>query len=483
MGDPRILAISEAQVQGVDPRIVLATVDAETSFSNIIGDSGNALGFGQVWPLYHNDAFQYAANRFRVAWPSDLSSQTQVVLSNDALSMAAAVYVIKQDWIAANGDFTTFTGLYVGSAEINNPANAADFQRRFQIWLKYQNMDPSNLSQVVGNSTSSSGFQGVDIPTTQYGVVPYSQTLGNVLYGRRYRVLVSTLSGTVMDVSQLRCTFSINKTVLSQPNFSQVTIYNLAPGTENTLIQGGQKLYVEAGYEGQQYANIFTGDIIQPIRDKEDGVTYRLSLYSLDGDQFLNQSIVNFSMAKTSSLLTQRQIVNNLASQATIPTQVGDIASGLDATTLSRGKSFFGMTRDYMRQIAQTNNITFYVEDGLIHIVDANGSATDNAIDISPTSGLIGTPVQNDQGISFKCLLNPYIKPRSLVYIDNSLIQAQRIQLGQFQRQLDQSGLYRVISVTHVGDTRGQDWYSEAICVSQAGPIASLTRDSLSNPF
>ena len=42
--------------------------------------------------------------------------------------------------------------------------------------------------------------------------------------------------------------------------------------------------------------------------------------------------------------------------------------------------------------------------------------------DLGPDSGLIGTPTQNDVGISGECLLNPNIKLNSLVHINNKKI-------------------------------------------------------------
>lgn len=474
----KTLATLEANTQNADPRIVLATVEAETGGTNTPGDMRangyNALGYGQVWPSQWPDAFVYAANRYHVAWPSDLPSQTQLVLNNDGLSMAAAVYVIKHVWDTSNQDFRQFSLHYVGPAIPDS-----DYQRRYNIWLKYANATDL-LSASTGSTTGSSTFSGEVLPTAQYGIIPYSQTLGNVLYGRRYRILISNSLGVAMDVSQLRCVFSVNKTVLQQPNFSSVAIHNLSPTTESTLITEGNRFIIEAGYEGEQYGVIFDGQLIQPIRDKEDGVTYRLTLYGLDGDQYLNRNLVNFTVTRGQ---TSRNIADKLLSQATVPAQLGSISDGLDQVQLSRGKVFFGNAKDYFRQLAHTHNAAFYIEDGKVNLIKMSDYPTGEILDLSPTTGLIGTPAQNENGVTIKILLNPHIRPGSLVHIDNSLIQAQRISLNQFQRTLDNDGIYRIISVTHMGDTRGENWYTECVGVSQSGAIPAIIRDALSNPF
>ncbi|MFP3391021.1 phage protein [Brevibacillus sp. SIMBA_040] len=470
------LAVYEAQVQGVDLNIVLATIEAETNFTNKTGDSGNALGPGQVWPKWHTDSFKYAANRSNKTWPSTLQEQTRLVLSDDALATAAAVRVIGRTWKAAKGDFREFSLIYVGKKIPD-----WDYERRLKIYQKYAgggaggSWSPST-SVPNSNATGGNGSGGqsanlindITLPSTNYGIVAKSQKIGNVLYGRRYRVLVSNGKGTALDVSDLRCVFDIKKTLTPQPNFSTVTIYNLNTETENQVINEGDTVIVEAGYEGEQYGLIFRGNVIQAIRGKEDGVDYKLILNSVDGDRFLNNGMVALSVVKGQTARSQIGIVT---SQAKVPTQQGTISNYLQPAALTRGKVFFGLGKDYLRQIAQSNAATFYLEDGKVNIITAQDYPPNEIVDLSPESGLIGTPMQTDFGVSFKCLLNPRLKINSLVRIDNSQIQAQTFQFGQIQRGLDAAGIYRIIGIRQNGDTRGDAWYTECDTVSQAGGV------------
>ncbi|NOU95586.1 hypothetical protein GC093_20470 [Paenibacillus sp. LMG 31456] len=467
------LATAEAQAQGADINIVLATVEAETNGTNILGDGGNALGYGQVWPKWHEDSFLYAANKLRLELPDSLEGMQQLTLSNDAFSMCVAVRVISRVWKSAGKDFRKFTLSYVGPAIPDS-----DYQRRYRVWLKYQG-DSSSGAGATTPTLTTPQFN-INVPATNFGVVANSQALGNILYGRRYRVLVSRPDGVALDVSQLRCTFKIQKTILQQPNFSEIVLYNLAPDTENSIIQEGNRIVIEAGYEGDQYGLIFDGDIIQPVRDKEDGVTYRLTLYSLDGDRFMNQGFVGFSVLKGQS---SRSLVENVVSQAKIPTLLGSISSEFSSQELSRGKVVFGLAKDYLRQLAQSQDASFYVEDGKVNIVRMSDLPEGEITELSPASGLIGMPAQNDQGVTFKCLLNPRIKINTLVHINNSLIRAQTFQQGQPIRNLDGDGIYRVIGVTYTGDTRGDAWECECQTVSQAGILPGMISAASANPM
>ncbi|TRY23684.1 hypothetical protein FOI68_20685 [Brevibacillus sp. LEMMJ03] len=484
MADIKSLAIYEAQVQGVDVNIVLATLEAETNFRNITGDHGNALGPGQVWPKWHTDSFKWAAERFHLVWPSTLQEQTKLVLSNDHFATAVAVRVIGRAWKAAKGDFREFSKIYVGPKIPDS-----DYQRRLNIYLKYTGgagaaaVASAPIGSVYGGFGSDqapSQFNDVVIPSTNYGVVANSQRYGNVLYGRRYRVLVANSKGTALDVSQLRCTFDVQKTMM-QPQFSTVTIYNLSAETENQIINEGDTIILEAGYEGEQYGLIFRGDVVQPIRGKEDGVTYKLTLNSIDSDRALNFGFVAFSVSKGQ---TSRDIVQNVASKARLPMELGFISDGLSTAKLTRGKVFFGTAKDYLRQLAHSNAATFYMEDGKVNIIQATDYPPNEIVDLAPESGLIGTPQQSDYGVSFKCLLNPRLKLNSLVRINNSLIQAQTYQFGQIPRALDAEGIYRIIELRHTGDTRGDTWYTECTAVSQAGGVVpGLMSSPSANPW
>ena len=63
-----------------------------------------------------------------------------------------------------------------------------------------------------------------------------------------------------------------------------------------------------------------------------------------------------------------------------------------------------------------------------------------------------------------------------LIKIDNSRIRVARQQLGQLYSSLDKDGVYKVLGVSHVGDSRGNDWYSHIIACSQSmeGQLASM---------
>lgn len=476
----RDLALAESNYQNVDLNIVLATVEAETGGANIIGDNGNAMGYGQVWWQWHTANFEYAARRLNITLPTTIDGIRNLTLNNDRFSMIVAVRTIGIFWYNAGKNWRNFTLSYVGA---NIPL--ADYQRRERIWNKYRDGSDIAGMQRPEDVTQPKYGKYYEVEPSNLQVLPESLQIGNKLYGRRYRILVVGKNGTALDVSDLRCTFQTVKLMMAQPNTSEITIYNLNASTENTLIEEGSRIVIEAGYEGNQYGVIFDGDVLQPIREKEDGTTYKLTITALDGDRFFNSGVINFSYIKGQ---TARDVISQIASKATVPTELGDISSSLRNDKLTRGKTVFGLGRDYLKQISEGQNATFYLDNGKVNIIKLSDLPEDEIINLSPESGLLSSPQQTDFGIRFKCLLNPRIQLNTFIKIDNRLVRESKFEpvistdgkvpsSAQVIRQLDKDGIYRIIKITHTGDTRGNDWHTECETVAQAGTLPALLQN------
>lgn len=480
--DPYVLQLAQmaANSTGLQVDVVLAQWQAE-----------EGLGNAYAWPGY-NPAGLTAGNPAVDALSNGTTSGGFLAFPTPAAGAQAYATLINTDPNYAGIRAAVQTGS--ASAELNaiiqSPWDAGHYQDGVALYAAYSAVTgqsyaaPTGLtynpstSYALDNGTPPGIANQVDFPATNYSVVAGSQRTGNVLYGRRYRILVSDVSGVALDVSDLHCTFDVQTVVNQTPPFSSVVIYNLNPATENFILNYGAQVVVEAGYEGTQYGVIFRGELVEPVRDMSDNVTFRLTLNCLASDSMINQGFVAFSISKGQSA---RSLVTNLASRASVPTPLGEISPQLSTSQLPRGKTVFGLTRDYLRQIAQGNNLAFHTADGKVNLLAASDPPQGEILNLSPGSGLIGQPAQSGLGVTFKCLLNPAIQINTLVHIQNALIQAQTFQIGQVQRPLDADGIYRVVGVEHTGDTRGTQWYTTCTTVSQAGGIPGMVDAATGN--
>lgn len=290
----------------------------------------------------------------------------------------------------------------------------------------------------------------------------------NVLFGRKYRVIVSDINGIGIDVSTLRCTFQIEKSLSETPNYAEIVLYNLSAQTENSIIKEGAKVILEAGYQNPQYGLIFSGDIVQPLRGKEDNTTYTLTLVSQDGDLFYNKGIINASFRAGQ---TQRDVLENIAKQSTNALEIGQLSDNLTPTALPRGKALFGLTRDYFRQIAKSEQAAFYINNNKIEFIKAMDLPTNEVIQLNGKSGLIGMPEQTEEGIQATCLLNPLLDLNKMVAIDLSSIQRQKADRNSELKNIAGAGIFKIIKIAHKGDTRGDEWYTEFTAVAQTGAV------------
>lgn len=297
-------------------------------------------------------------------------------------------------------------------------------------------------------------------------------------YGRKYKLSVLTPRGEAIGFSpDIRFTFSVDKQIMRCYQFSEITIYNLSSETETDILKNGVSVALEAGYENGAYGVIFRGPIRQVLRGKEDGVTYFVRLICIDGDDALNLGLCNFVMANGQ---TAQQIARQIARSSSVPFDIR-IDPDLNQQTTQRGSAYFGKPGDALRSLALNNNAAFYMEDGTANISKLTKPPPPVVPLLNAESGLIGMPVQTDQGIQAKSLINPTIKLDSWFKLNNKDIIPARVELGVPQTLLDRDGLYRVIAVLATGDTRGNDWYFDLHAISQTGSVPDMLADGSQN--
>lgn len=323
--------------------------------------------------------------------------------------------------------------------------------------------------------------------------------VSDYLWLRKYRILITDKDDrNALDVSDLHCTFEVHKKRSQGGSYAIVRIYNLANDTEQLIINDGDRVVIEAGYEGTmgadrqndllqgpgivssqdtgetvassgQYGVIFDGQVVYPTRSKETNTDYVLTLSCIDGNQPLNFNYIRKSVNKG---MNQRQIFNEVCASGTVPVTANYVTDGLSEQTLPRGKVFFGRTFDYVEDLCRGNNALYFMDGGQVNLYRLTDVADDEALVVDPYTGLIGTPQQTTNGLNFRLLLNPSVKLMTKIKIAKSEIKEQTLVVGQKQLPLDDEWIYQAIEVTHRGDTRGNDWYTDVVGISRYGAAA-----------
>lgn len=289
-------------------------------------------------------------------------------------------------------------------------------------------------------------------------------------FKRRVSLVVAT-DAEGLDLSELHIQFSVKQWDIQTPNTARVRVWNLSEQTANTVQKEFTRVVLQCGYEGGPLGKIFDGTIIQAKTGKSSATDSYLDIVAADGDQAYSFAVVNTSLAAGATATDQAKAAIGAMSEYDVsegymPEDMGDAA-------LPRGVVMFGMARDHLNDISDATDTKWSIQNGEAQIIPLTGALPNTAVVLNSTSGLIGRPEQTQDGIKVRCLLNPEIRMGGRVQIDNASINRAAFQTtlqGEVNNALlprvADDGFYRVIVADHVGDTRGNDWYSDLICIA-----------------
>lgn len=301
------------------------------------------------------------------------------------------------------------------------------------------------------------------------------------------------LSGNTTSANEtLRITFKVTQSDVDTPNAAIIRVYNLKSDTALSLLEGEfQRVTLEAGYDYPNgFAKIFDGTIKQVIFGHESNVDSYAEILAADGDEAY-QSYINTVLPASH---TKQDELNAVAAAMNVP--IG-YQPDLPVTAAGREKILYGMSRDQMRNFCVSTGTTWSIQNGqlvLIPIFDYRENV--DVVVLNSTkqnTGLIGFPQQTPGGINVTCLLNPRIQIGCLVQILPEDINQNFITtsgtalygsgtlpalLPKNIAQISGAGFYKVLVVEYEGDTRGDPWYANLVClaVDKSAPVGARVK-------
>lgn len=282
---------------------------------------------------------------------------------------------------------------------------------------------------------------------------------------RACSLLAGADSGDGLDLSELRITFQTRKGDVETPNSAEINIYNLSGDTAGRIRREFTQVALSAGYEGNA-GLIFRGNIRQVRTWRENGTDAVLSILAADGDRAYNFATVNTTLAAGSRPADRVRACQGAMAEK--GAQAGYVPD-LDGQALPRGKVMYGMARQYMRDEARDTDTDWSIQDGKVQMVPRKGYLPGEAVLLTHETGLVGTPEQTQNGLTVRALLNPLLRIGGRIKLDNASVKRMqtplKIAAGQGAARLDDDGIYRIIKVEFKGDTRGNDWYADMLCI------------------
>ncbi|MBI6548577.1 phage protein [Xenorhabdus lircayensis] len=294
---------------------------------------------------------------------------------------------------------------------------------------------------------------------------------------RECSLIVADEKGEGIDLSALKIKFNITRPSFAYPATGIFKVYNLNKDTSAKIRANEYKIVkFSAGYQGSS-GQIFSGQIQYTYTGRDSPTDTYDVIQAGDGDQPYNNAVLNITV---SAGYTQEDIDRLLMRDIEKYGIVAGLRPELNKNIAPRGKVLFGMHRDELSILAKQNGSEWRYEDGQCHIIPKRTYLTE-AVVLTYQTGLIGMAEQTiGGGINVKCLINPKIRPGTLIRLDKTSINEAGISTGGIARgnsqegtleqpaPIDAEGDYIVINVNYFGDTRENMYYMEMVCVAKS---------------
>lgn len=283
------------------------------------------------------------------------------------------------------------------------------------------------------------------------------------------------------DGPGLRIRFDVHQGDRSTPNHANIYIYNVSRESEQAALKRGAEVTLSAGYGGS-VDTIFKGQVLQTrtnVRENPGDPDSALAILAVDSGIARNFAVVNKTLKAGHTHEDRARACLDALKEMGV--QIGYVASGpLSKTKFPRGIALFGMAKDILRATCAATNTSFSIQNGRSQILENGKALPGGTIALRGDTGLLGLPVQTIQGVEARVQLNGRIVVGSTVSIASAIIQQSSFspttQFGTNElmpensflerNKLATDGLYKVYVVEHVGDTRGEAFETDIVCVA-----------------
>jgi hypothetical protein len=242
--------------------------------------------------------------------------------------------------------------------------------------------------------------------------------------------------------------------VRPEPNGATIEVYNLTAAHRAAIRTRGLGIQLSAGYTNA-VGQIFEGSLrwSDSIRHGPDWIT---KIETGEGDLSYRLARLSRSFgAGTPVNYVVQTLVNTLGPSASITTQTLASMPG----QFSRGYVVHGPVSTELDAILSARGYEWHFDGARVVVLPKGATAGETAVLLTPKTGLVGSvehgsppPGQKfdaTHALRVKALIQPTIRPAGLVQI-----QADGIGLTA-------PAFFRVETVEHVGDTHGNEWYTE----------------------
>ena len=285
-------------------------------------------------------------------------------------------------------------------------------------------------------------------------------------FNRNYSLEIITLNNQKVTIQpELRITFDVTKSVKGSLNNGTIQIYNLSQTNRNLIIKDEDiaeedkekkakennktedgtrtlptdymQFELKAGYS--KIETIFKG-AISKASSKKQGAEFVTTIEAYDGLYDMQNSY------------TSKVVKGNISEQVIkdMPTvKKGKIT---EQNPLLRPRILVGNSFKILEENLALNE-TYYVDDGVIHIIKEKEVTSGYIPLVNSETGLLNTPEKLQKEVKFETMMNPLLRIGCLMQLESL-----------YDKRFN--GIYKINTIHYTGDYSGSDWKQEILCIA-----------------
>lgn len=290
------------------------------------------------------------------------------------------------------------------------------------------------------------------------------------MFGKLCDVILSKSSGESLVLvnhksypNTFRCSGSIQRYQDEETDTLVLNIYNLPASVRGQIaLENYSLVTVLWGYsdDGEDVlSELFMGNIIRMVFEKEDAVSNTVKLWVYDTGNFTSSSFFSGSYING---VNYYQIAQEILTKSNYSADSIQLSEKLKEIAVIGNKSFYGSSNSAMASIAKETGMVYkssYQQS--ILLLPSEIVSQDTAIQFSyydpntqrveSKSGLVGIPSLSNDGLYLECLVNPKLTVNKLIQIDNSVISVEQegaVPQTEYGASLDPDGVYVIVKIS-----------------------------------
>lgn len=231
------------------------------------------------------------------------------------------------------------------------------------------------------------------------------------------------------DINTLHVAARIKKTVISVPNQSEISIWNLNEKTRNALTASGIRIELWAGQKNQAKEMVFSGGLLNSVFEPVPGRGIITKLIAIDGQS----SLIRASVAKTYDANTPvRDIILDIVKKLPgIEVRESELSikskkDGKELVAGFMGISLIGSPKSCLDKLARQFGFSWSIQNGIFTCTkDAeymtSGVVLGGSTRLVKVSPLLSGPAQQQVGTAITCIYTPGVVPGHSVRVDSKV--------------------------------------------------------------